>query len=78
MNIELLIKATRKESNMFIVKDRLELLKVLESNDVNIIKGKLKNDIDTIFASYKYLIDNEPSNKELKKEFREFKKLLIY
>jgi hypothetical protein len=76
MNIELLIKATRKESNMFIVKDRLELLKVLESNDVNIIKEKLKNDIDTILTSYKYFIDNEPDNNELKREFTELQRLI--
>ena len=74
MDIDLLIKATRKESSIFIVKDRLELLKILESNkdDISAIKEKLNNDIDNILISYKYLIDNDPDNKELKKEFKEF------
>lgn len=78
MDIDLLIKATRKESSIFIVKDRLELLKIIESNkdDISSIKEKLNNDIDNILTSYKYLIDNDPDNKELRKEFKEFQKLI--
>ena len=67
MDIELLIKATRKQSNMFIVKDRLELFKILESN---------KDDIDSVLTSYQYLIDSEPDNKELKKELKELIQLI--
>ena len=80
MDIELLIKATRKQSNMFIVKDRLELLKILESNkdDIDLIKEKLKNDIDSVLTSYQYLIDSEPDNKELKKELQELQKLTTF
>ena len=78
MDIELLIKATRKQSNMFIVKDRLELLKILESNknNIHLIKEKLKNDIDSVLTSYQYLIDSEPDNKELKKELKELIQLI--
>lgn len=78
MDIELLIKATRKQSNMFIVKDRLELFKILESNkdDIDLIKEKLKNDIDSVLTSYQYLIDSEPDNKELKKELKELIQLI--
>ena len=80
MDIELLIKATRKQSNTFIVKDRLELLKIIELNkgNIDLIKEKLNNDIDSVLTSYKYVIDKEPGNKELKKELQELQKLTTF
>lgn len=77
MDINQLIKATRQKTNLFLVNDRLELLKIIDSKDgVQAIKEKLNNDIDNILTSYKYLVDNEPENKELKREFQQLQQMI--
>lgn len=68
-----------KNTKIFVLKDRIELLKLLDSskNDISAIKEKLRNDIDNILTSYDYLIRDNPCNKELKRELKELQQLLL-